>query len=158
ALALLKALRRHLVLALTVALIFAAAAGTATWFLLPPPKITARTQLHVAVTTPNILFPDDNRTNNEVFLRSQAYLIKDRFVLNAALRSPEVAELSLVKEHTDPLQWLEKEIKVEFPSPEFIHISLSGDRPTELLKLVSAVTQAYLDGVVNKEHNARHGK
>jgi capsular exopolysaccharide synthesis family protein len=158
ALGLLKALRRRLPLALTVGLLVAAAAGAAVWFLLPPPKITARTQLHVAVAAPQILFADDNRINNDTFLRSQAYLIKDRFVLNAALRSPETAGLSLVKEQPDPVQWLEKEIKVEFPSPEFIHITLSGDRPAELLKLVSAVTQAYLDGVVNKEHNLRQGK
>ena len=158
ALSLLKALRQRLVLALTIGLLLAAAAGAATWFLMPPPKITAHTQLYVASVQPNILFPDESRVRHADFVRSQAYLITDRFVLNAALRSPEVAELSIIKEQSDPVQWLEKQVKVEFPSPEFIHISLSGDRPPELQKLVSAITQSYLEGVVNKQRNARRDR
>jgi capsular exopolysaccharide synthesis family protein len=153
ALLLLQALRRRLALALTVGLLFAAVAGAATWFLMPAPKFTARTQLYVSATPPNILFPDDSRVNHENFVKSQAYLIKDRFILNQALNLPGVAELSIVQEQTDKLQWLETEIKVELHTTEFIHISLSGDRPEELQKLVSAVTQSYLENVVDKERN-----
>ncbi len=153
---LLKALRRRLLPALTVGLIFAAAAGTAIWFLMPPPKLTARTQLHISLDPPNPLFPDNNQVDIEEFLRSQSYLIRDRFVLNAALRDHEgITELSLIKDNPDPLQWLEREIKVEFPSPESIHISLSGDRGEELTQIVSAVTDSYLTNVVNKESNLR---
>src|SRR5579883_2544571 len=156
AVALLKALRRRLLPALTLGLIVAVAAGIATWYLLPPPKLTARTQLHVSLDPPNPLFPEKREENHDVFLRSQSYLIRDRFVLNAALRDHEgITELSLIKDNPDPLQWLEKEIKVEFPSPEFIHITLSGDRPEELTQIVSAVTDSYLTNVVNKESNLR---
>lgn len=158
ALLLLKALRRRLGSALTVGLLCAAAAGVAAWFLTPPPKITARTQLYVSAIPPNILFPDDRIGRHEDFVRSQVYLIKDRFVLTAALRSPEVAELSMLQEQTDPVQWLETELKVETPSSEFIHISLSGDRPLELQKVVSAVTQSYLNNVVDKERILRKKK
>ncbi|HTU89273.1 MAG TPA: polysaccharide biosynthesis tyrosine autokinase [Gemmataceae bacterium] len=156
ALSLLRALRRRLVPALTVGLIVASIAGAATWILLPPPKIAARTQLYVAPNPPKILFEDGSHLNNDMFLRTQAYRIRDRFVLNAALRdNPEVAELSLLKEQRDPLEWLEKEINVSFPSPDVMHISISGDRPAEQLKIVSAVTKAYLDYVVNSEHTYR---
>jgi hypothetical protein len=143
-----------LVLLTLIGMLFLAA-GSAIWLLMPPSKITARTQLYVSAIPPNILFPDDSPVNQEDFVRRQVYLIKDRFILTAALRSPGVAELRLVKEQTDPVQWLENEIRVETPNPEFIHISLSGDRPDELQKLVCAVTQSYLDNVVDKERNLR---
>ena len=150
---LLKALRRHLALAVTIGLILAAAVGFATWFLMPPPKITARMQLHVDPLPPKILFGAEGRGDSEAFARTQAYIIKDRFVLNAVLRDPEIAELPLIKEQPDPVQWLEKELRVEYPSPEFMLITLSGDRPSDQLKIVSAVTKAYLDGYVNRERN-----
>src|SRR5690349_7538250 len=67
---------------------------------------------------------------------NQAFLIRDRYVLNAALREPGIANLSTLKDQFDPLQWLAKEIKVEFPDPEFMHITLSGNRPDELLQVV----------------------
>jgi succinoglycan biosynthesis transport protein ExoP len=156
--ALLKALRRRLGIALTLGLLLAAVAGTVAWFVIPPAKLTARTQLHVDLIPPSVLFGSNQVNANDFFMRNQAYLIKDRFVLNAALRDPQVAELSLIKEQPDPVQWLEREIKVEFPSPEFMHITLSGDRPAELLKIVSAVTKAYLDGVVNKDRIERQQK
>ena len=60
-----------------------------------------------------------------------------------------VAEV--VKVQTDQLQWLETEIKVDFPGPEFIQISMSGDRPQELLVLVKAVRTAYLEKTGDKE-------
>jgi hypothetical protein len=153
---LLKALRRRLVPALTLGLILAAIAGTTTWFLMPPPKITAQTQLHVTADKPNLLFPEKSPFDIEEFRSKQAFLIRDRFVLNAALRNhPGLAQTSLLKDQSDPLQWLEKELKVESPSPEFIHISLSGDQPDELTKIVTAVTESYLDNVVDREGNAR---
>jgi succinoglycan biosynthesis transport protein ExoP len=149
---LLRALRRRLVPALVVGLIVAAIAGTATWILMPPPKIAARIQLYVAAIQPAIAFNERTQLNNETFLRSQAFFIKDPFVISAALRDyPELTELSILKEQVDPVQWLEKEITVTFPGPEVIHISLSGDRREELKKIVSAVAQTYLDRVVNKD-------
>src|SRR5215469_2572610 len=83
---LLKALRRRLLPALAVGLILAAIAGTATWFLMPPPKLTARTQLHISKAPTNPLSPESRPIDNEKFRNEQAYLIRDRFVLNAALR------------------------------------------------------------------------
>lgn len=152
AMSLFKALRRRLVPALTLGLIFAAIVGACTWTLLPPPKIAARTQLYVAAVAPQILFNERGQQSNAEFLRTQAYLVKDRFVLSAALRDhPDLAELSILKEQEDPLQWLEKEITVSFPSPEVMHISLSGDRPEEQRQIVTAVTSSYVDNVVNKE-------
>jgi hypothetical protein len=127
------------------------AAGAATWFLEPPSKHIARAQLYVSENPPIILSPSENRLSGDAFLRNQAYIIKDRFILNAALNDPEVSKLSVVQEQTDQVQWLENEIKVEFPGPEFIRISMSGDQPKELLVIVMAVRKAYLEKTGDKE-------
>lgn len=155
---LLKALRRRLVPALILGLIFAAVAGVGTWFLMPPPKIAARTQLYIALTPPKIMFTESNHVANDMFRNSQAYIIRDRFALSAALREPGIAQLSLITEQPEPISWLEKELKVEFPSPEVMHISLSGDRPEEQKKIVSAVTKVYLENYVDKESTSHFNR
>jgi hypothetical protein len=127
------------------------AAGTAIWFWRPPPKPTARIQLYSQSNPIYLLNRPDGQLSGDAFLRNQAYIIKDSFVLNAALNDPEVAKLALIKEKTDQLQWLENEITIDFPGPEFIQISLSGERPQELLAIVRAVRKAYVEKTGDKE-------
>ncbi len=158
AVSLLKALQRHLGMALTVGLILAAVVGTAVWLLLPPPKKAARMLLHVAPIQPRILFEDPTQAalQNEAFIRNQAFLVRDRLVLNAALNEPGIANLSLIREQEeDPVQWLERTLVVDFPSPEFMRIILSGDRPEDQIRIVNAVTKAYMENIVNVEKNER---
>ncbi len=145
---------RSVVLLALFGLVFLAA-GATTWFLRPPPEIMARMLLHVDPTPPRILFKENEETaaQYEAFLRKQEFLIRDRLVLNAALNEPGVANLSLIREKDDPVQWLETAIQVDFPNPEFMRIALSGDRPQEQIKIVNAVTKAYFDNVVNVEKN-----
>jgi hypothetical protein len=132
------------------------AASAATWYLWPAPKYTARTQLHIALESPHILFPHEmDPIQNESYLRKQMQLVKDRFMLSAVLRDPEIARLSSVKEQPDLAQWLEQEIKVELPNPETMSISLSGDRPDDLAKVVSVVARNYWERYFNKEHKDR---
>jgi capsular exopolysaccharide synthesis family protein len=156
--ALLKALGRRWLSALLVGLTVAAAAGTAVWFLLPEPRKTARVHLYVPAMRPHLLFPGDNQINGQAFLQNQAYLIKDQLIFNAALKMDGIADLPVLKEHKDlaeQLQWIESEIKVEFPGPEFIQISMSGDQPQDLLKLLLAVRKAYLDKISESENEDR---
>jgi hypothetical protein len=132
------------------------AAGAATWFLWPAPKFTARIQLHIALEQPFLLFRQEmDPLQNESYLRKQMQHVKDRFSLSAALREPEIAKLSIVKEQPDPLRWLEQEIKVELPNPETMTISLSGDHRDELTKIVNEVAHTYWDRYCNKEHKDR---
>ncbi len=67
-----------------------------------------------------------------------------------------VAKLSIIQEQTDPIQWLEREIQVDFAAgPETMRISLRGDNTREMLLIVNAVTKAYLNAIVDKEKNKR---
>jgi hypothetical protein len=130
------------------------AAGAATWFLWPPPEPVARTQLYAALNPPSLLVAAETSLSGDAFLKNQGYIIKDPFVLNAALNDPSLANLTVLQEQTDQLQWLqwlESEVKVEFPGPEFIQISMSGDHPDQLLVIVQAIRKAYLDKTSDKE-------
>lgn len=89
------------------------------------------------------------------FQRTQATLLKSRLVLNAALKQPKAAELKLVRDQADPVEWLETQLEVEFTSPEIMRVRLSGEDPEELKVLLNAVADAYLNEVVFKEHNRR---
>ena len=158
AVALLKALGRRWLSALLVGLIVAAAAGTAMWCLLPEPQQTARVQLYAPAIRPHLLFPGDNRIDGRAFLQNQAYLIKNQVTFNAALKMDGIADLPVLQEHktlAEQLRWMESEIKVEFPGPEFIQISMSGDQPQDLLKLLLAVRKAYLDKIGESENDDR---
>jgi hypothetical protein len=96
-------------------------AGIVTWCLVPPLNYKARTQLHISLDPPNILFPENRPIIDDAFPRKQMYLIHDPFVLKAVQRNhPEMAKFTLFKEQPDPVQWLEQEIKVEFPDEEFM--------------------------------------
>lgn len=154
---LLKALRRRLGPALFLGLVLASAVGATVWFLMPPPKIAARMKLHVAPNQPMVLFPDKDSgsVSAGMFIRSQAELIRDRYIIVAALRDPAVNSLSMLQEQEDPAQWLEEKLAVEVSNPEYITISLSGDQKEELVKIVAAVTKAYMEKFANKEQSDR---
>jgi hypothetical protein len=90
------------------------------------------------------------------YRRAQVALLKSRLVLNAALRHPRVAGLSVVREQADPVEWLEKELQTDFnAAPEILTVSLKGNRPDELMPLVNAVVDAYLQEWVHREDRAR---
>src|SRR5262249_27581261 len=91
------------------------------------------------------------------FQRPQVAMVRSRLVLNTAVKQPRVAELPIVKEQgQDVMEWLEKEVRADFSAgPELLTISMDGDNPEELKILVNAITEAYLNEVVYKEHNQR---
>jgi capsular exopolysaccharide synthesis family protein len=153
---LLRALKRRWLLALTAGLAAAALAVGATYVVLLWGKYTARTLLYVSAQQPVILFRqvgwETTRRDFGTYQRTQVVLIKSRLVLNAALRDPRVAELKVVQEQLDPVEWLEKLIQVEYLNgSEVMRISVTGDDMNQSLALVSGVTSAYLNEIVNKE-------
>jgi succinoglycan biosynthesis transport protein ExoP len=154
-----KALRRRWLLTLSLGIIGSAVAGTAAWILLGM-QYTAFAMIHVAATPQKLAFatPDYLDAHSEflTYQRTEAARIKSRYVINAALKQDRVKELGLTNRESDPVAWLEDEIKVDFKEgSELINVSMTGTRPEELIVLVDAVTQAYLQEVVNLEHKKR---
>jgi succinoglycan biosynthesis transport protein ExoP len=153
---LLEALRRRWVPALVVGMLLAAIVAATLWFVLPPAKHTVRSLIHMAAVTPSVLFTTKDGYSFDMYQRSQTALVKSRFVLNTALGQKEVKNLKLVLELPDPVQWLERELRVDFSlGPEILRISMEGNDPDQLKILVNGVTRAYLDEIGNKEHNSR---
>ena len=86
----------------------------------------AYTLLHVARQPPYVMTksPQD-KEEFEGYSRNQRALLK----LSApASRDPKVASLSIVREQTAPVEWLEKNLIIDNPvSPEILRIAMLGD-------------------------------
>lgn len=126
-------------------------------FLATPAPFTAFALLRMAAVEQRLVFKTAEEVSDfGTYRKTQMALIKSRFVMNAALRKPNVAALSMVREQPFPVAWLEQAIQVDaYDSPEILRISLTGDRPSELTEVVNAVKDAYLEEVVNAERKQR---
>jgi capsular exopolysaccharide synthesis family protein len=157
--ALLQALKRRRLLAAALSVLVGSAAAVGAWFGLAA-KYTAFAQLKVAAVTPYFVFPNGNnpevRNDFNTYLRTQAAALKNRYVLNAALKRDDVRQLSIVRQQAEPITWLEDELKVEVQDgSEIVNVKMTGTEPAELVTLVNAVTQAYLTEVVNVDRKGR---
>jgi capsular exopolysaccharide synthesis family protein len=159
---LLQGLRRCWLRAATFGVLLGAAAAAGAWFLMPMlAKTRAKTLLLVATEQPSVLF---HRSETLLaflsYKKTQIALVKSRIVLNKALRDPQVANLKMIRQHPlDPVEWLEGQLQVDYSTgPDILTISLSGDDGDELKQIVDAVTQAYLDEIVDKDRKRRNGQ
>jgi capsular exopolysaccharide synthesis family protein len=157
---LLRALQRRWKLALVLGMLGATVVGLVVWYVTPPAKYTAVTILQIAPDDPKLIFTtQENRVKFEIFQKTQLALIKSRLVLDAVLKEVKVARLPMVQEASragDPIEWLENSIVVDFPpNSEILQISLSGDRPEDLATLVNAVTDVYMNQIVDRTTEER---
>lgn len=148
---LLYALRRRWGWALGLGLLSAGiAVGLA--LLLIPVSYSAAAWLRVAERRPHIMF---NKPTGDEFLsqrRAQATLITSNLVLNAALRRPGVAQLPSIRAEVDPVAWLRQQLSVSFPgNTEILEIAMNGEDPKEVVTIVNAVKDAYMEEVVTRD-------
>jgi polysaccharide biosynthesis transport protein len=154
--ALLRALRRRWVLATSLGLSLGATAAVAVWFLLPPAKNTANVQLMMNADETGVVHAHPEKVENfDSYQSKQIYLIKSRLVLNTALRYPGIAQLTVLRNATEPLEFLEKEVRVDFPSREILRITVPGEDVEELKTLANAISKAYLTEIVEKQTKDR---
>jgi capsular exopolysaccharide synthesis family protein len=150
-LTLLQALRRCWLKALPLGLLLFCVAGGLDWALRPD-KYTADALLHVASAEQKIL-QDTGRSEwdwGNQYRRTQVALIKSRPVLKAALKEEKVRQLPLVREQQNPVEWLQKELKVELvDQTEVLRLSLSSRTHHEdLAPIINAVQEAYMTEIV----------
>lgn len=153
--AILSAFRRRWFLAITIGAIFGAVAAFATYQVIPAPYGTSAELLISSVQHKLLFDTAERRAAFNTYKQTQMRLVKSPYVLQAALRPKEISELSLIREATNQVDWLEENISVSSPAAEFIRISISGEKPKELASLVNAVTQAYLTEVVDESSRDR---
>jgi capsular exopolysaccharide synthesis family protein len=158
--AIMRALRRRWLLSTTLAIVSITAAVGGAWFVLKP-SATVQSLLQVASSQPRIILPtvDNLNTSREDYAnyqKDQTALVKLPVVLNKALSEPKVANLSVLSDKPEPLDWLAYELKVDFSiGPGILRVAMDGDKPEELAVIVSAVADAYLKEIVNKERDDR---
>jgi len=155
--AFMHALRRRWLLAGFVGAICAAGAVAAAWALIKP-TYTATAVLRVATQQESLIFDIEGQSQSSfnVYKNTQQQLVESDFVLIAALRDPEVGKLAVVKEEPDPVRYLAKELRVDFPGEsELMTVRLTGDDPDEVTVLVNAVVDSYLAEVVDMEKSRR---
>ncbi len=153
---LLLAWKRRWKQAVLIGVPLALLAAAAAWVAIPA-YYTAFALLKVASTEPRLVFKKaESEQSFETYRQTQMAMIQSRFVLNAALRQPGISELETIRTKTYPLEWLEDKITVgTYNSPEILKISLEGDNPDDITKIVNAVKDAYLDEVVLADRKQR---
>ncbi len=155
---LVRALRRRWKLAVLGGLICSSLTAAAVYFFLPPSKYTTSALVFVAASRPKEIF--DTRESSiayATYQETQVTLAKSRKVIESALKQEGVTKLASVRKQEDPIDWLGREIKVDFPrGSEILRISMtSADPPKDLEMLVNAVTEAYMGEIVEQESRER---
>jgi len=149
-----RAVRRYWV---SIVLLGAAVGGglaAAVWTYLPPGRQTACVVLHISDQQPVLLqATPEGQTNAAIYRQRQQQAVTSVKVLETALDNPAVAGLA-VTHGQNRIGELERMIKVDFRlGQEFMRITVESDTPDESLSLVTAIKDAYLSEVVNKERN-----
>ena len=133
--------------------VLASTLAYAAWNLIPA-KYTTTSMIQVSMWDQPIYARENPQGLGDfnTYLKTQADLLRSQFVLTAALRDPEVASLPMLREQVDPIQYLIDELKIETKDgSEIIKMSLSGEDPRGIARIVNAVQQAFFDEVVVNE-------
>ena len=126
-----------------------------------PSKYTTSSLVRVLNYDPVVHTKEDPQGRNDfaIYLKSQVAMIKSHFVLNSALRDPAVASTAMLREQSDPIRYLEEELKVEYQEgSEILKISLAGDDPRAIALIVNSVQEAYFREVVDEEIKSKKSR
>lgn len=149
---LLRALRRRWLLALLAAAAASIAAGLlADRFI--SSTYTVRTEVYIpANRSPVASGSGEPSADSANAQRRQSAFVRSRHVLHVALQRPGISELEMIRNSSDPATMLEKDLVVDFgSSPDIMRVSLKGSSPEEMIRLLNAIREAYLDEGVNRE-------
>lgn len=157
--AILNSVRRSWKLAFPVAVCLASVGAIVGWFLMVP-KYSASAYLKVDADVRPLIFETADSASGGISYRlyqnTQKQLLVTPFVVNAALRDKNASSLAIVRSLPDPVAWLQDQLQVDFPADgEIMEITLETVSPTDCIKLVNAVINAYMAEVVVDSRNER---
>jgi capsular exopolysaccharide synthesis family protein len=154
--ALLHAFQRRWALALTLA-VLAAVGGALAVIQLFPARYTvqARFEVPAQANTP-VLIAESGVEDYPHFKNKVASLLKNPLVIQAALQDEQIQALAIVRGRSDAVDWLENALKTDYLlGPEVLRVSLSGDQPEELARLLNALGAAFLSEMEQREKTRR---
>ena len=138
--------------------IIVAAGGYAAWKSYPA-KFKAQALLQVSAQEPKLRSETVETEVGDDFKRyqlTQVALVKSQLALTAALKDRAVSAYRIIREHRDPIVWLQDNLEVEFVGgSEVMRIALSGNDPDEVAGIVNAVKKAYMEEIVNVDIKRR---
>lgn len=151
--------RRRWLPAVALGTLLALAAAVATWLFLPR-GYEAVAWLRIRDKGGMLGGGGRDSSEYEAYRKTQVALIKSPFVMTSALRRPGIADLELIREQDeDPVGWLTRSIQVTAPmESEVVQVRLRGRNAADVAKIVNAVTNCYLDDIVNKERTESLGR
>ena len=124
-----------------------------------------RVVLQVSSTPPQFLSGGeaDHHADCDVdyvrYQKTQIALLKSRLVILSALQKPGIAKLPSIRKQHDPASWLKDHLNASFlPDSEMLEISMApgtGMSRQEQATLLGAITDAYLEQVVNVDRQRR---
>ncbi len=124
------------------------------WLLLPP-KYESYALFRVSQVPRTVgVSAEDVRTRGSFStdVKTYAAMIKYEYVYRAALRDGRIGELPTLKAQKDPIKYLQEKLQVSIKAEsEIITLSLEGENPDDVRKIVDAMVQAYEKEVINKE-------
>lgn len=164
----LHSMRRRWLLGVGLGFLVASTFAILLWMVMPV-KYEAFVQIRVRRNQEQMLRDRQARTihpaDYEIEKQTQAALIRSPFVLNAALREPGISQLRLVRDEPwfgtrdNPIAWLERQLKVEYAQgSEVLRLAMRERHPDELKKLLNAVTDAYMQEIVDAQRIERSEK
>lgn len=146
----LNALRYHGVLFVTLGAVAALSLGVTAWTLIGP-KYTSYASVKVEQLDPTIIPSQTGVSESGNFatvLKTQANLIKNRKVIGGALLDPKsgIAQLPMLRKEEDPAAFLEEKLLADITdtSNQIFKISLSGEDPEQITKILNAVVEFYM--------------
>jgi len=130
----------------------------AAWTLMPP-KYESYALFQVASNPSSVTGnTDSSRTKTEfaTYQKTTASLFKSEFVYVAALREEGMTSLPTIQAEKDPFKYFDEKLMVETKEgSEIIRLSIQGENPDDVKKIVAAIGAAYLKEVVFKEFDVK---
>lgn len=156
---LLNALKRRWVMATFIGGLVAALVATGIWFALPGGKHQARAL--VQLRPKGAGFVEKSSEDFDTFRKNQVFILRTHDLLTRTIATPEVAGLATIRNSDDPVRLLEEAIKADVVAPEIISVTMTGENPDDLKKIVDNLVKKYLDDTTNvdfRERAIKHDK
>ncbi|MCU0704868.1 MAG: hypothetical protein MUF18_12895 [Fimbriiglobus sp.] len=146
--------RLHWLTILFAGALLGAALGYAAWTFLPPKYES--TALFRVSQVPRVVGSaaesGRNSGNFTTVVKTYAGLIKYDYVYRYALREYRLGELPTLKAQKDPIKFLDEKLTVSSKEgSEIITLSLQGENPDDVRKIVDGIAKAYEKEVILKE-------
>jgi uncharacterized protein involved in exopolysaccharide biosynthesis len=146
-------------LASLLVLLAAIAVAIAMGIELSKTEVTAYIQVHRSTAPgswPPEWFPRPDDAEFDTFRATQIEILRSKSLLTRAVRDPSVAQVTFLARKHDPVDWLQKHLKIDYPNDaELLRVRLFTSEPEEGVKIVNAVINTYFREVVEKEITER---